>query len=185
MKILLILSLPLLFCLCTEAEETEIEPKDVVELIPVDNEISGWNQSGPLQVAENETQLETYIDGEAQIYVDNGFVKFARQYYQGDISGSTKQLELRIFDMGDTVNAKAVYDDVGTGYETPWTEPGHAGTEARIDETLLFDYKIDFWSDKFYVWITLYEEKTPAGLNIAQLFALNISTAISDTTQNE
>jgi hypothetical protein len=136
-----------------------------------------------MDIAENETQLEGFIDGEAQIYIDNGFVKFVRQIFQGDISGASKQLELRIFDMGDTTNAKNVYDDVGVGSETPWNDPDHAGVEARIDETLLFDYKIDFWDDNFYVWVTIYDEKTPAGLNLAKVFAINVSTAIRDTTQ--
>jgi len=82
--------------------------------------------------------------------------------------------------MGDTTNARAVYHDsrIETGAETPWIEAGHAGAEARIDETLLFDYRIDFWEDRFYVEVVIFEEKTPQGLNIAKLFALNISEAI-------
>jgi hypothetical protein len=183
----LILVFLFLFLVCTETETDEqengdqIELKDVVDLMPLDNEISGWTRKGEMDIAENDAQLYDLIDGEGQVFIDHGFVKFARQWYQGDVSGTTRELQLRIFDMGDTANAKDVYDAVGTGAETPWDD-NNAGVEARIDETLLFDYKIDFWDDRFYAWITIYEEKTQAGLNITKLFALNVSDAIRDTT---
>lgn len=177
MKKLLLLGLIFLFTFC--ATETQEGQKDVVELLPTDGEISGWTRSGGMQVANNETELFGLIDGEGQVYVDNGFVKCAFQTYTGDIAGTSIDLALRIFDMGNTTNAKNVYDDVGTGQETPWTD-NHAGVEARIDETLLFDYKIDFWDDRFYVWITIYENKTQAALDVAKLFALNVSEAIRE-----
>jgi hypothetical protein len=177
-KFLLIPILLFLFLTCTDEEGPQIT--DVVDLVPVDNEISGWVRDGDMDVAENETQLYDLINGEGVVYVDNGFVKSAFQDYQGEVTGNLRSIRLRIFDMGDTTNARAVYHDsrIETGTETPWTETGHAGTEARIDETLLFDYRIDFWEDRFYVEIVIYDEKTPQGLNIAKLFALNVSQAI-------
>jgi hypothetical protein len=167
------------FCLaCTESEGPTVS--DVVDLVPIDNEISGWVRTGDMDVAENETQLYAFIDGEGVVYVDNGFVKSAFQEYQGEVTGNLRSIRLRIFDLGDTTNARAVYHDsrIETGTETPWTEAGHAGIEARIDETLLFDYRIDFWSSRFYAEIIIHEEKTPQGLNIAKLFALNVSEAM-------
>jgi hypothetical protein len=167
------------FCLaCTENEGPTVI--DVVDLVPIDNEISGWVRTGDMDVAENETQLYALIDGEGVVYVDNGFVKSAFQDFQGDVAGNLRTIRLRIFDMGDTTNARAVYHDsrIETGTETPWTEAGHAGVEARIDETLLFDYRIEFWSNRFYAEIIILYEKTPQGLNIAKLFALNISEAM-------
>lgn len=181
MKKILVLGLLFLLLACPEEDEQN-ESKDVVNLVPLDNEISRWSRVGGMHVAENEMQLYDLIDGDGVVYVENGFVKSAFQNYQGEVSGVSRNLELRIFDMGDTTNAKDVYHDsrVESGAETPWTEQGHAGIEARIDETLLFDYNIEFWEDRFYVWITIYEEKTPAGLNVAKLFALNVSGAISE-----
>lgn len=180
MKNILILGLLFLLFACPKEDE-QSEPKDVVDLVPLNNEISGWARVGEMDVAENESQLYDLIDGEGVVYVENGFVKSAFQDYQGEVSGVSRNLELRIFDMGDTINASDVYHDprIETGNETPWTD-NHAGVEARIDETALFDYKIDFWEDRFYVWITIYEEKTPAGLNVAKLFALNVSGAIKE-----
>jgi hypothetical protein len=177
-KSLLIPFLLILFIACTEEEGTQTV--EVVDLIPQDNEISGWVRDGDMDVAENETQLYALINGEGVVYVDNGFVKSAFQDYQGEVTGNLRSIRLRIFDMGNTTNASAVYHDsrIENGNETPWNEAGHAGTEARYDENLLFDYRLDFWENRFYVEIVIYGEKTPQGLNITKLFALNVSEAI-------
>ncbi len=177
MKRLLAIGLIFLLLFCSKTETTP-EPKDAVDLLPIDNEISGWNRSSATKIAENETQLFDLIDGEGQVYIDNGFVKCAFQNYVGELSGTTVDLELRIFDMGDTANAKKVYDVVAVGTETPWTDD-FPGVEARIEEGLFTAYKIDFWQDKFYVWITI-QDKTEPGLSIAKVFAFNISDGIAD-----
>lgn len=174
-KRLLIFGLAFFFLFC----DKKSAQKDVVDLLPLDNEISGWVRIPDTQrIAENATQLYELIDGEGQVHIDNGFVKSAFQKYAGDISGAQIELELRIFDMGNNTNAKNVYDALETGSETPWTD-NSAGVEARIDESPLFAYKIDFWDNKFYVWITI-EDKSDAALAIAKLFALNVSTAIRE-----
>jgi hypothetical protein len=151
-------------------------PKDAIELIPLDNEISGWNRNGAMRTAENETQLYDLIDGEAVDYLNNGFVKCAFQIFSGEVGASMVDLELRVFDMGDSTNAKAVYDVFERG-QTPWTQ-GQAGAEARI-ELSLFAYTVDFRDDKFFVWITI-SDATEAALDIAKLFALNVSAAIHE-----
>lgn len=158
-------------------------PKDVVDLLPADNEISGWARSSALQIAENQTQLFALIDGAAETYVNNGFVKCAFQKYSGSIAGAPVELELRVFDMDTTVNAEKVYHDLTTGSETPWTGD-HPGTEARIDPSPLFAYNLDFWDDRFYAWVTVAEHSDPA-LEIAKLFAFNVSHAIRDTAAAE
>ena len=178
-KYLMIPFLLIFLIACTDEEGPQ--PVDVVDLVPQDNEISGWVRDGNMDVAENETQLYDLINGEGVVYVDNGFVKSAFQDYQGEVTGNLRSLRMRIFDMGDTANARAVYHDsrIENGNETLWTEAGHAGTEARYDEvTLLFDYRLDFWEERFYVEVVIYGEKTPQGLNIIKLFALNVSEAI-------
>jgi hypothetical protein len=152
------------------------EPKDAVDLLPSDNEISGWTRSAALRLAENATQLYEVIDGEAQPYIDNGFVKAAFQSYTGTIGSNPVQLDLRVFDMADSTNARNVYAAVAAGTETPWAGPDHPGVEARIDEAQLFSYEIDFWGGKFYVWITIME-KSAAALDVAKLFAANIWAA--------
>jgi hypothetical protein len=153
-------------------------PKDVVDLIPADNEISGWNRNGSMRIAENETQLYDLINGEAVLYLDNGFEKTAFQDFLGQLSGNDVDLELRVFDQGDAAGAAGVYAATASGAETPWTE-NSPGTAARIDESLLFSYKVEFHYQEFFVWITIME-KSDAALNVAKLFALNVAGAIEE-----
>jgi hypothetical protein len=179
MRKLILLAFAVLFIGCP-GEDPIIEPKDVVDLLPLDGEISGWNRTAAMRVAENATQLWDLINGEGQVFIDNGFVKCAFQDYQGELTDADVDLELRIFDMGDTTNARAVFDAVATGAETPWTD-NPPGDEARIDESLLFAYKVDYIDERFYVWVTIQEKSDPA-LDVAKLFALNVSAAIRDSS---
>jgi hypothetical protein len=184
-KKLFIAVIILAVCMCTQNEETQIEPKDVIDLLPLDSEISGWTRSSATEIAENESQLWALIDGEGQVYIDNGFVKCAFQTYNGDISGPV-DLRLRIWDMGTTAHAEAIYDELANGTEIPWTS-NNAGTEARYEllTGIVVDYyELEFWEDDFFVWMQI-DNDTQAALDVAQLFALNISAAISDTTESE
>jgi hypothetical protein len=178
MKKLLIFGLALLFCFCTQEAQ-----KDVVDLVPTDNEISGWTRSSPMRVFENYSQLYAEINGDADIYRDNGLVKCIFQNYVGTVSGNpTVELKLQIFDQGDTTNAKSIYDELEPINVTLWTEQGHAGMEARYElVTSGFGYYVlEFWNDRFYTYIEINDGTQPA-LDIAKLFALNIDTAIEDT----
>jgi hypothetical protein len=164
---------------CQNAPNTP-EPKDVLDVMPADNEISGWTRSQPLRVAENETQLYALIDGAAPPFINNGFVKCAFQTFNGPVSGNGVDLEVQLFDQTDSTKARTLYPLVATGTETPWTGD-HAGVEARIDEALFGAYRIDLWQDKFYASITI-QDKSTAGLDVAKLFAFNVANAIKDTT---
>lgn len=175
-----LLMLLLLFC----TEETGPTVIDVVDLIPRDNEISGWARNGTMETAENETQLWGLINGDGVVFLDNGFVKCAFQEFAGDVQGNPKTVDVRAFDMGDTVNAYAVYHDsrLETGSEIPWADPDHAGVEARY-EIYVGYYLIEFWHDRFYVDITINDATTEAQ-NVAKFFALNVSEAISRMADN-
>ncbi|MDD5529793.1 MAG: T9SS type A sorting domain-containing protein [bacterium] len=167
----LILSIAFIFLLLPGKGSIIFASQDVVNLLPENNEIGNWTKSGIMSTAENETQLEALIDGAAPLYTSNGFVKCAFQNYKS----STDSLEVRIYDQTDSTGAKNVYNNTASGTGTPWTS-NHAGTEARINETLLFDYRVDFRQDKFFVSITTHN-KTQPDLDTLKLFALNISTA--------
>jgi hypothetical protein len=178
MKTLLAGCVALVCLTCTPASN---EPIDVVTLVPGDNEISGWMRSSPMQVAETGTQLEAIINGEAVPYDDNHFTKCAFQNYAGDVGGSQVELNLRIFDMGDTTNAKNVYAAVTTGTEVPWTGD-NPGVEARTDESFLFAYRVEFRDGRFYFRADIMD-KSSGAQDVARLFARNVSSAIRDTAR--
>ncbi|MBN2465920.1 hypothetical protein JXD38_09910 [candidate division WOR-3 bacterium] len=165
--------------LCLSCTSSTNEPVDVATLVPGDNEISGWTRSSAMQIAETGTQLEAIIDGEAVPYEDNHFVKCAFQKFTGDIGGTAVELDLRLFDMGDTTNAKNVYAAVAAGTEVPWSGD-NPGVEARTDESFLFAYRVEFRDGRFYFRADIMDKST-AGQDVAKLFARNVSSAIRDT----
>lgn len=163
-----------LLCIACDKDPAP-QPKDVVELVPLSDEISGWTRTGDMSVCETDEQLYALIDGEGQPYIDNNFAKCAFQGYSGEVGGSTVALDLRIFDMADTTNCRAVYAAVATGGEVPWTGD-NPGTEARIEQSL-FACRVDFWSGRFYAWFTI-QDNSDAGIAVAKLFAKNVDAAI-------
>jgi hypothetical protein len=165
--------------LCLSCTSSTDEPVDVATLVPGDNEISGWTRSSAMQIAETGTQLEAIIDGEAVPYEDNHFVKCAFQKFTGDIGGTAVELDLRLFDMGDTTNAKNVYAAVAAGTEVPWSGD-NPGVEARTDESFLFAYRVEFRDGRFYFRADIMDKST-GGQDVAKLFARNVSSAIRDT----
>ncbi len=177
-KLALLVAIMLIAIFCAKSDNETPKPKDAVELVPLDNEISGWSRSSAMRIAENETQLYDLIDGEAPIYTTRGFKKCAFQDYTD--TTAIIELKLRIFDQTDTTNAKSVYDYLEQPGSIPWTGD-NAGVEARY-VMVGFSYTLDFWDDRFYVNINI-SDNTQAGLDVAKLFALNISAAIRDTTQ--
>jgi len=184
MKKLLSFSLifALFFVACPKEEEEEPPPtppaqKNAIDLLPKDNEISGWTKSEAVRIASTGDELTAIIDGEAVHYINNNFKEAVFQNYQGVIGSSTVSLEVRIFDMRDTTNTRKVYKDVAAGGEQPWDN--HPGVEGRINDSFLASYMVEFWEAKFYVRIVI-REKSAAALDIAKTFGLNISAAIKE-----
>jgi hypothetical protein len=152
-------------------------PKDATELIPADSEISGWTRSGAMDVCNNATELLALIDGEGQDYIDHGFAKSAFQTFQGTVGSAAVDLYLRVFDMGDSTNARDIYAEVAVGTEQPWN--GGPGDAARTDESGFASYAVQFRQENFYVSVVIMD-KTTAGQDIAKLFAQSISATIEE-----
>ncbi len=83
-------------------------------------------------------------------------------------------LHLDIYDQGSEANSISVYDKVDRGSSRPWDG---AGIEARIDESALDSYIVEFWQRNFFVRVMI-EEKTEEALNSAKLFATYVSRQI-------
>jgi len=144
-----------------------------IALLPADEEISGWYALGVYDEAEDYESLYYIIDGGAQVFIDNGFITGVFQMYTGS-AGFGSEVTIRIYDQGNEKNAKTVYDKIATGIGIPWNG---AGTDARIDESALASYTIEFWQKNFFVQVII-QQKTDATLNIAKIFASHISKKI-------
>ena len=143
-----------------------------ISLLPADNEISGWTTFGAYEEANDYESLYFIIDGGAQVYIDNGFISAAFQNYVS--SAGFLEVTVKIYDQGNETNAKIVYDKVSTGIAIPWNG---AGKEARIDESALASYIIEFYQKNLFVQVYI-QQKTDESLNIAKLFASHISRQI-------
>ena len=146
------------------------------DLLPDDNDISGGESVGVYDEANDYDALYDLINGGAELYIDNGFVSAAFQIYIACVGGACSDVpvHVRIYDQGTEANAVAVYDRIATGIGIPWNG---AGVEARVDESGLATYTIEFWQRNLFVQV-LIEEKSDDALNIAKLFASHISKKI-------
>jgi len=135
-------------------------------LLPGDNEIPGWTRSEKVFQAANEEELYRIIDGGASLYIKHGFRAYVGQSYKNP---KGVELEAHIYDQGAPQNA-------GELFENPYAKPGRArelagiGEKARIDETPLFCYAVDFVQKGFYVRVIV-QDKTEEGLKAALSFA--------------
>lgn len=171
-----LLFLFVILTICSCAREKTINDQGIlspIALLPVDNEISGWGTLGSYIEADDYQSLYDIIDGGAQIFIDNGFESGVFQVYTGSIGGGS-DVTVRIYDQGSEANARTVYDKVAAGIDIPWNG---AGTEARIDESALASYTIEFCQQNFFVQVII-EQKTDESLSIAELFATHISQKI-------
>jgi len=152
---------------------TLLSPAD---LLPDEDDISGWKSFAPYEEAEDFDSLYIFINGGAELYIQNGFISGVFQVYNdcvGDVCG-LRVIRVRIYDQGNTDNAQAVYEEVSTGIGIPWNG---AGADARIDESGLASLAVEFWQRNFFVQVII-EEKSDEALNIIKLFAAHISDEI-------
>jgi hypothetical protein len=150
-----------------------LSPADV---LPDEDDISNWKNLTPCEEANDYDGLYDLIDGAAEVYIDNGFVSAAFQVYNHCVDDvcDFRVVHVRVYDQGSADDARAVYDKISTGIGIPWDG---AGTEARIDESALAAYTVEFWQRNFFVQIII-EEKTDEGLSVVKLFAAHISEEI-------
>ena len=141
--------------------------------LPADDEVPGWNRSEKVLRALNEEELYRVFNGGASLYIQHGFHSFVGQSYKGP---KGKELEVYIFDQGTPQNAGDLFED-------PFTKPSRVkdmanlGEKARIDESALFCYGIDYIQKGFLVRVII-QDRTEEGLNVAISFARAISKRI-------
>jgi len=144
-----------------------------MRLLPMDDDIRGWKRSEKLLKASNQEDLYRIFNGVASLYIRHGFRSFVGQSYKGP---KGVELEVYIFNQGTPQNAQDLYED-------PFTKPSRSkeitnlGEKARIDESTLFHYGVEFIQKHFYVRVII-QDKTEGGLNVAILFASHIAAQI-------
>ena len=173
---LLFLSLLISFPNSACAEDVSQRPEKLfklVPLLPADGDIVGWKRYEKTLQASTAEELYGIFDGGATLYIQYGFDSFVGQSYKA-LSGT--EMEVQIFNQGKSQNAEDIF-------ENPFAKPSRGGEirnigeKARIDESSLFSYGVDFIQKGFFVRVII-QDKTEEGLNAAISFARSISNRI-------
>jgi len=170
----LFLILSFAFSMKTAESETILSTKD---LLIENNEITGWSPGGPGWLANNISELTTYIDGMAEIYLRHEFEEAAHRTYQGRIGKVECQLGLTINNQGTEDNAKATYEDpdIGLNGATDWTNG--AGQATHYVRYGGLSQVLTFYRKMYFVYLEINCD-TEGSLNILKQFALYVDGKI-------
>jgi hypothetical protein len=142
------------------------KPTDSILFFPNDGEIVGWKKHGEMLAAPHPTDLFKILNGGATLYLKYGFQSFCGQIYK---DSKDIEVEISIFDQGNSENARHLYGDPMV-LPKPARVLENLGNEARVDERGLFHYGVEFIKDRYFVRIVI-QNKSEQGLNTAILFS--------------
>lgn len=143
---------------------------DPVDMLPMDNDISGFTRKGAPAVMTDAQSIYDAIDGAAEKYIELGFVEGVFQKYG---NGST-DLDVAVFNQGTHANALSVV----TEFYPSSPEVLLSGTETLIaDHGLTAGYSVHYVKGLIYLRVDT-REKNDFTLNMAKQFCLNIGSKI-------
>jgi hypothetical protein len=143
---------------------------DPGELLPGNDDISGYQKKGSTALMTDEQSIFKAIDGAAEQYIRYGFIEGVEQMY----SNSSADIDIRIFNQGTPANAKATFEQ----FKPSSGEVISAGVaEVVIDHSILTGYMVYYTRENIYIEIVTYE-KSNFALNMAKQFYQNIDKKI-------
>jgi hypothetical protein len=141
----------------------------LLDMLPADNEVGAWVQTGGVELITDETALYARIDGGAPKYIDRGWVSSVYVNY----SQGSRTIQVAIHDMGSAANAQSVYN-----YSlppAPLAIPGLAN--AVVEMELSGAYAAYAYLDRFYIELNI-SEKDAAALTAIESFMSDIFSRI-------
>jgi hypothetical protein len=162
-----VLSVPLA-CRFTSPTGAAADPAD---MLPLDNDISGFLKKGSTSVMTDQQTIFNAIDGEAQRYIDYGFMEGVNQLY----SNGAVDIDVQIFNQGTATNAQDLYNYFFPTSSQPIDEPG---ANVVINHGLPNGYEILYARQNIFMRVTT-TEKSDFALNMAKQFYRNIDNKIS------
>jgi hypothetical protein len=144
---------------------------DPIDLLPQDDDISGFKKSGSAIVMTDYTSIMNAIDGAGEKYIDYGFVEGANQFYgNGNIT-----VDVQIMNQGTEKNAQGLYEDfLPSSYEV--LSPNEP--QVLVDLSISTAYSLLYQRENIFMRIST-TEKTDFALNMSKQFYLNIDKKIS------
>src|SRR6202142_984420 len=78
----------------------------LLDMLPADNEVGTWVQTGGVELITDQTGLYNRVDGAAPKYIDRGWVSSVYVNY----SQGSRTIQVAIHDMGNDADAQAIYN---------------------------------------------------------------------------
>jgi hypothetical protein len=133
----------------------------LVTMLPADNEVGTWVQTGGVSLITDQTGLYNRIDGGAPKYIDRGWVSSVYANY----SQGNRTIQVAIHDMGSVANAQAIYN-----YALPASrQVFFALVDAVLDTGLSDAYAAYSHVDRFYIEINI-DEKSDSAMTTIGMF---------------
>jgi hypothetical protein len=175
------LLLAALFCVLPACDKSDSGSNpdivSIVDLMPQQNEISGWSRTAGSDgswLATNAAELQDQINGGSELYTNHGFVEAAMQSYVGTINAqSGVACEIQIYDQGSETEAVTVFDDANNVFTNPVTPANPPSAKAQISKEL-FSYRMKFVKGKYYVLISIITSEDK-GQEVLEVFANNVA----------
>ncbi len=143
---------------------------DPADLLPIDNDISGFMKKGSAAIMTDYQTLMDAIDGAAQKYIDYGFIEGVQQLY----SNGSIDVDVHILNQGNAENAKQVL----TEFRPSSPEVLSASDpQVLIEHALPTGYSLFYQGENIFMEI-IASEKTTFALNMLKQFYLNIDGKI-------
>ena len=139
---LLILFIILLYCGCplSTATENQDQKSDLINLLPLPEEVSGWFPQGEAQYAAGK-DLFLLIDGGAAIYQEYGFEEAVHHTYT---NRDGKSINLEIYKMDSPESAYGIYT----------FKKSAEGTAVNLGQAGWFEsYYLIFWKGNFLITV--------------------------------
>jgi hypothetical protein len=143
---------------------------DPVDLLPADNDVSGFLKKGNPSILTDAASIYEAIDGAAEKYIELGFVEGVFLKY----SNGSADIDVSIFNHGTNENALKVLEE----FYPSSPEVLLSGVETMVvDHGLLVGYSIHYVKGSLYMRLDT-KEKTDFILNMAKQFCLSIGSKI-------
>ena len=159
---------------CKKDSSSDEGPAKAIDAFLVrNNEIAGWTYAGSGWIANNISELTTYIDGAAETYQRHGFVEAAHQEYQGSVNSKGALLKLTVYNQETKTNSMALYSDPVLGFTGAIDWTGGAGEAAHYARYGGLSQVLSFYRAGYYVSLEINTD-TEESLNVLKQFALNV-----------
>ena len=144
----------------------------ILDLLPENDDISGWLRDGDPILATDMDSLAMLINGAAPFYLERGVVEALFQDY---INHDDLFLTLEIYRMPTQEQARQLYADIEADKPEQLEQ---IGNEARLMSGVIDAYLLEFWQKTFFIRLTI-DEKSAYSKEVIVNFANHVSGQIS------